>query len=322
MSNNHFVTGRISVIMPCYNAGKYVNEAVDSVLNQTYPDVELIVVDDGSSDDSVEILQSLAQKYEGRMTLLFQDHKGPYPARNLGLGHARGDLIAFLDADDYWRSDCLEQLHAALSLNKADLAYCGWQNFGNAAANTEPFIPPKYEDGDMVAEFLRSCPWPIHAALIRRQVIDAVDGFSERCFSAMDYDIWIRILAHTKKMILVPEVMAFYRWHGRQISTNKWKQVMNALRVRKDFATHHPEQVAHLAPEKLWELTDGFLLRMAYRAYWDRDLTTAQKLLRRAFIQGIWKPKDLKYMLPSLLPAPLFRLLVETASTADKDESA
>ncbi len=174
----------------------------------------------------------------------------------------------------------------------------------------------------MVAEFLRSCPWPIHAALIRRQVIDAVDGFSERCFSAMDYDIWIRILAHTKKMILVPEVMAFYRWHGRQISTNKWKQVMNALRVRKDFATHHPEQVAHLAPEKLWELTDGFLLRMAYRAYWDRDLTTAQKLLRRAFIQGIWKPKDLKYMLPSLLPAPLFRLLVETASTADKDESA
>ena len=101
-----FVPSRISVIMPCHNAAAFVEEAVQCVMNQTYPDVELIVVDDGSTDGSIDILQQLAAQYPSRMTLLFQDRMGPYPARNLGLEHAHGGYVAFLDADDYWTPDC------------------------------------------------------------------------------------------------------------------------------------------------------------------------------------------------------------------------
>ena len=312
--NETFVPSRISVIMPSYNAAAFVEEAVHSVMNQTYPDVELIVVDDGSTDGCIDILQQLAEQYPSRITLLFQDRMGPYPARNLGLEQARGAYVAFLDADDYWTPDALEKLAVALNNHHTDIAYCGWQNIGEGAPGTDPFIPPDYSQMDTVAEFLRSCPWPIHAALVRRAAIDSVKGFSERCYSAMDYDLWLRLYAHTQKIVRVPEVMAFYRWHDKgQISKTKWKQVLDALKVRHDFVMHYPERVAHLSRDKVIELSDGFLLREAYRAYWQRKLIDAQKLFRRAFLKRYWKAGDLKYLLPSLLPAPLFQALVRTS---------
>ncbi len=309
-----FVPSRISVIMPCYNAASFVEEAVNCVMGQTYPDVELIVVDDGSTDGSVDILQQLAAQHPSRLALLFQDRMGPYPARNLGLEHAHGGRVAFLDADDYWTPDCLEKLCAAMDGQQADIAYCGWQNVGTGAPGTEPYIPPDFSLLDTAAEFLRSCPWPIHAALVRREAIDAVKGFSERRFSAMDYDLWLRLYAHTQKIVRVPEVMAFYRWHDKgQISKTKWKQVLDALQVRRDFVAHHAERVAHLPRERVIELSDGFLLREAYRAYWHRNLADAHKLFRRAFVQGVWKAGDLKYILPALLPGAWFEWLVNKA---------
>ena len=309
--NETFVPSRISVVMPCYNAATFVDEAVNCVMNQTYPDVELIVVDDGSTDGSANILQDLAARYAPRIQLHFQDRQGPYPARNLALKHARGGYVAFLDADDYWTPDALEKLASELNAQQADIAYCGWQNVGEGAPGTAPYIPPDYSQMDTAAEFLRSCPWPIHAALVRRKAIDAVKGFSERRFSAMDYDLWLRLYAHTQKLVRVPEVMAFYRWHDKgQISKTKWKQVLDALQVRHDFVAHHPERVAHLPKDKVIELSDGFLLREAYRAYWQRNLVDAQMLFRRALVLGGWKAGDLKYLLPALLPDTWFQWLV------------
>lgn len=312
--NEHADPRLISVIMPCYNAATFVEEAVQCVMHQTYPDVELIVVDDGSTDGSLDLLQQLTGQYSTRMNLLHQDHKGPFPARNLGLQHARGGLVAFLDADDYWMPDALEKLAVAMQGKQADIAYCGWQNVGEGAPGTEHFVPPDYSQMDTAAEFLRSCPWPIHAALVRREVIDAVKGFSERCFSAMDYDLWLRLYVHTQKLVRVPEVLAFYRWHGEgQISRTKWKQVLNALQVKRDFVAHHAELVAHLPESKVLELTDGYLLHEAYKAYWQRNLDDAQKLFRHAFIQGVWEVGDLKYLLPALLPGAVFQWLVGLA---------
>ena len=300
--------------MPCFNAVAFVEQAMHSALEQDYGNVELIVVDDGSTDGSREVLARVASQNGDRVAVVHQSNKGPYPARNAGLKRARGTLIAFLDADDYWTKDCLRKLSDVLESGAADVAYCGWQNVGEGAPGRQPYLPPQYEAGDVVAAFLKSCPWPIHAALVRKAVIDGVGGFSTRRFTSMDYDLWLRILATSRKIARVPEVLAFYRWHGPgQISALKWRQVLDAWQVRRDFVGKHPQLVAHLDRDTLDELVDGSLLKAGYAAYWKRDLISAQRLFRRVLGRGHWRLKDARFLLPSLLPGGLYRRLVAIA---------
>jgi len=297
--------------MPCFNAEPFLADAVGSALPQNDGQVELIVIDDGSTDGSRELLKELAAANPEKIHVLHQTNRGPYPARNLGLRHARGAYIAFLDADDYWDPGCLEKLRAAIDEAEADVAYCGWQNIGVSLTGDEPYVPPFYENEDAVVSFLKSCPWPIHAALVRHEVIRTVGGFSERYFSSMDYDFWLRILAHTRRMTRVAEVLAFYRWHGQgQISSTNWRQVIDAWRVRRDFVKDHPELIKHIPRTALSELVDGVVLKAAYRAYWRRDLNSAQPLFRKALALGRIRWPDLKYAVPSLLPPPIYRSLL------------
>ena len=297
----------VSVVMPCFNAAPYVAQAVGSVLEQSHGNVELIVVDDGSTDASPTVLSKLAAAHPGRMQLIHTQRVGPYPARNLGLRRVRGEFIAFLDADDWWLPTALEKLYATLVAHRADLSYCGWQNVGEGIQSA-PHVPPAYETDDSVAHFVRTCPWPIHAALARRSVVDHLGGFSERRFASMDYDYWLRTLALTRNIVRVPEVLAFYRWHDSgQISAVKWRQVLDALDAQQAFIRANPELVAHLGAAKLNDLTEGQVLRQAYRAFWKRDLVSAQRLFRHAAARGSFGLRDLRHVAGALLPLPLYR---------------
>lgn len=310
MSEHASPPGLISVIMPCHNAAPYVPEAVESVLGQTYGEVELIVVDDGSTDGSAEIVGALEQRHPERIRQFFTSHLGPYPARNRGLAAARGEFIAFLDADDWWLPETLEKLHRALAGEGVDLAYCGWRNVGEGM-DFEPYVPPEYEKGDPVESFLHGCPWPIHAALLRHDVVRQIGGFSERRYASMDYDFWLRVLAHTPRITRVAEVLAYYRWHDRgQVSAVKWRQTLDALAAQKDFITANPRLVAHLPARRLRDLTEGQVLRQAYRAFWKRDLASAQKLFRHAAARLSFSPGDLRHVLAALFPLAVYRGIV------------
>jgi len=297
----------VSVVMPCHNAVQHVEEAVSSALGQTHAAVELIVVDDGSTDGSDAVLARLAARHGPRLRLLRTPQRGAYPARNFGLREARGEFIAFLDADDWWLPQTVEKLLRALLEQGADLSYCGWQNVGEGIRSA-PHVPPAYEADDAVAHFVRSCPWPIHAALVRRSVVDRLGGFSERRFASMDYDFWLRTLGVTRRIVRVPEVLAFYRWHDAgQISSVKWRQVLDALDAQQHFIRAHPDLVAHLGRERMRDLTEGQVLRQAYRAFWKRDLVSAQKLFRHAAASGSFGARDLRHVATALLPMPLYR---------------
>lgn len=294
--------------MPCFNAEAYVAQAVDCVLGQTCKDVELIVVDDGSTDRSREILRG----YGERIRYLEQPNQGPYPARNHGLRFATGEFIAFLDADDWWSPDCLEKLLAALSARAdAAIAYCGWQNVGLSGPRGEPHVPPDYEAVGKLERFLRAAaPWPIHAALVRRTVMEAAGGFDTHWRTCMDYDLWLRIGA-THRIVLVPEVLAFYRFHqSGQITSTQWRQAENSWLVKKKFIASHPEVVSALSAAQLADLVDGALLRRGYDLYWKRDLVSARKVFHLALKNGLWKLSDLKYLLPALLPESLYCALL------------
>lgn len=305
----------ITVIMPCYNAAPFLEEAVDSVLRQTYTMVELILVDDGSTDHSLEICERLIEEHPGRITLLTQRNLGPYPARNLGMKHARGEFIAFLDADDWWTQDCLEKLHAALIRSNAVLAYCGWQNVGAVDRSNAPYIPPDYEQGDKAEQFLHAAsPWPIHAALTRSDALAAVGGFDTHWRTCMDYDLWLRI-GVANRIVLVPEVMAFYRHKvSGQITSKQWVQAENTWQVKRKFVSNRPDLVAHFTASRLKQLIDGAYLKRGYQAYWRRDLVTAWHVFRKALRHGGWKLSDLRYLLPALLPERAYVKLIQTLS--------
>lgn len=307
-SRNKLLPDRISVIMPCYNSESYLREAIESVLGQTYADVELIVVDDGSTDGSKAILR----EYGEQITVLEQENQGPYPARNLGLQHAHGEFVAFLDADDWWSLDCLEKLHLALINSNAVLVYCGWQNVGSSHRGQKPYIPPDYESGNKVKELLRGgAPWPIHAALCETSVIHDVGGFNVDMPTSMDFDLWLRIAA-SRNIDLVPEVLAYYRFHGAtQISSKPWRQAINGWRIKRRFVDQNPDLVAGLVQTELCNLIDSALLQRGYDFYWRGDLVTSRHVFRKVLLHGGWKLPDLKYLLPALLPERAYVKLVQ-----------
>ena len=258
----------------------------------------------------------MAQDYPRRIKLLFQKRNGPYPARNLGLAQSKGQFIAFLDADDWWTLDCLEKLHSALVKSNAVLTYCGWQNVGAADRSNEPYIPPNYEQGDKAEQFLRAAaPWPIHAALTRRDAILSVDGFDTQWSSCMDYDLWLRI-GVGNSIVLVPEAMAFYRHKvSGQISSKQWVQAENSWLVKRKFVRNHPDLVTHLGRDKLRQLIDGGLLRRGYQAYWRGDLVTSWHVFRKVLRHGGWKLTDLKHLLPAMLPERIYLKMVHALSS-------
>jgi hypothetical protein len=129
----------------------------------------------------------------------------------------------------------------------------------------------------------------------------------------MDYDFWLRIgLAHP--IVLVPEVMAFYRHHQEgQIISKQWRQAQNVWSVKKTFVRQCPHLISDLSDENLKSLIDGGLLRRGYDNYWRRDLVSARRIFRLALRAGGWRLKDLRYLLPALLPERLYMTLIGLA---------
>jgi glycosyltransferase involved in cell wall biosynthesis len=300
----------VSVIMPCYNAREHIAHAIDSVLSQTYPYWELIIVDDGSTDGSHEIIESYAIKHSDRIHSFHQKNSGSWHSRNFALRRSRGAYIACLDSDDYWRKDFFEKMLESLSANTAKIAYCGWQNFGTKAPSRKPYIPPDYEEDDPLKAFLVACPWPIHAALTPWIVFEELGLFSERYLRSMDYDFWLRTLAVGMHYRRVAHVLAFYRWEGQhQLSDSKAIQALNTQNIRESFIRDHPQLVAHIGKQEMRHLISFQSKTKAYELYWAGDMKGARLLFKALVARGALSIKDFRYVFIALLPEPVRKTL-------------
>lgn len=301
-------TPRVSVVMPCFNAAAYLREAVASVLNQSLRDLELVVVDDGSTDDSPRILAELART-DARLHVVRQDNAGPSPARNLGIEIARGEWLAFLDADDWWSTDCLRRLHEAAVTSGAGLAYCGWQNVGQAGGPGEPWLPPDHSAADIELLCFTSCPWPIHALLVQRRRIREAGGFDATLRACEDFDLWLRI-SRDLRVVRVPEVMAFYRHHGdTQLTGQPLRMALDHLRVQEQYLASRPEFAYRIGAQKVTALTLGRVREQAYVHYWARRLPIARALFRLLLERGALGWRDARYALLACLPESWIKVL-------------
>jgi glycosyltransferase involved in cell wall biosynthesis len=312
----------VSVIMPCFNAALFVRDAVLSVMDQSCREAELIVIDDGSTDDSKIVLVQLLKEFPDRLLLISEDRGGAYHARNRGLSIAKGKYVAFLDADDWWDLDFLAKMLEVLDHEHgADLAYCGWQNIGASDRSNEPFIPPDYEVNDKLALLLKGgSPWPIHAALCRRAVIEAIGGFRTDLGTSHDFELWLRI-AVQHRVRRVTEVLAYYRFHGEgQISARPWVQAMNGWRIKRRFLAEL-DTLDEPTRNRLTRLINRALLDRGYRFYWQRNLQSAQHIFRFALREHLWERNDVRYLLPALIPSLLYRTLVNGSDRLRKRSS-
>jgi len=301
----------VSIIMPCFNGEAYLTEAIESVLAQTFRDFELIVVNDGSTDRSVELLEG----YRDRIKVIHQPNLGVSTARNVGIDASRGDFIAFLDSDDYWDPEFLEQMVKGMADPRTGIAYCGWQNVG--AAQGEPFVPPDYESSEKMHHLLRFASlWPIHAILIRRRAMPSGPAFNPQYPACEDYDLWLRI-ASFYRIQLVPRVLAFYRKHAEPHATSDQARVARYnLHVKRRFLSDFPALKRAIPKARLREYYAGGVLDRGYRCLWKGDLGCAHEIFRLALVNRLTRLKDLKYAIPAILPFNLYLRLAKYRARA------
>ena len=302
----------VSVIMPAYNAERFIARGMASALAQSAGDLELIVVDDGSTDATAARVSACS---DPRVRLIRQPNRGVSRARNRGLREATGDWVAFLDSDDEWAPDFLASMLGALSsAPHAVLAYCGWQNVGLAGPRGAPWVPPDFEAGDKLLSFMDMCPWPIHAALTRRAQLLEAGGFPEQYTHAEDYSLWLEVAAF-RPIVRVPRVLAYYHWHDGPRATHQVVRMACQRRaVLRDFVARHPEAERQLGREKLAELIEGKLVGEGFDRYWGGDLESARGIFRAAMALGLGTASQWLRMLPAWLPLSWHRRLLGVIS--------
>lgn len=295
----------VSIIIPCFNCAFFVTDTLESVLNQNYKNKEILVINDGSTDDSEMILN----RYGTKITIIQQQNKGLSEARNSGLAHAKGEFIAFLDSDDYWEHDFLVEMVDKAITGHHDIVYCGWQHVGTY--QQPPFVPPDYEKMDNKIELMIESPrWVVHSALLHRRVLEHVNKFDAKWRYCEDFAFWIR--AATKfNLGLVPRVLAYYRHHGStQLSQSLFNMACSHLAVQNEFLAENPEIKDRLGRKTVRRLTYGRLLKKGYELYWQRDLINSRKIFRIVMAHLYGNLNDWKYMLPAILPLSYHEKLI------------
>ncbi|MDJ0842743.1 glycosyltransferase family 2 protein [Crocosphaera sp.] len=220
----------VSVIIPTYNAERTIVETIKSVQHQTFKDLEIIIIDDGSEDNTLSILSNLEEK---RLTIYSSEHQGVSSARNLGITKAQGKWIAFLDADDLWTVDKIEKQVQVLQNNpQAKIAY-SWTSFIDEKGQLLWEGKPLYFEGNvynelLIENFLASGS----NALIEKKAIMEIGKFDSNLTIGEDWEFYVR-LAKKFKFSVVPERQILYRYLSSS-STSKLDSLEEQLLITVD----------------------------------------------------------------------------------------
>jgi len=329
---------KVSVIIPVYGVERYIAETVKSVLAQTYENFELLIVDDGSPDRSIEICQKFR---DPRIKILRQPNRGLAGARNTGIRQAEGEYVAFLDGDDLWQPEKLAKHVQHLEASpKVGISFSRSAFIDEAGEPLGTYQMPQLTN--ITPAYLLRCN-PIgngSAAILRRALLEAIQfsadfsGTMEACYfdeqfrRSEDIECWLRIALQTSwRLEGIPEVLTLYRVNADGLSANlqkqleSWDQTLAKVRsYAPDFmsrweATARAYQLRYLARAAL-RLQDGKmatnLIHRALATYWRILLEEPQRTLR------VWMGAYLLYWLPQPLYCRLETLAAKAAGRLQK----
>ena len=284
----------VSVIIPNYNYAHYLPQALDSVLAQTYPRFEIMVIDDGSTDDSENVLRS----YGDRIRSIKQQNQGVSAARNLGARETRGELVAFLDADDFWLPEKLErQVQRFIADDGLGLVHCGVEEIHDNGDHL--LFRLEGLEGWVATDMLLFNRAVIlgggSGLMVKRSAFEALGGFDTSLSTSADWEFFYRMAAHAR-VGFVPSALLKYRVHGSNMHAN----------VR---AMEHDMLIGY---EKAFSCNRGILPELRRRCYGNLHMVLAGSFFRaghktdfaRHALKSLWlTPGNLK----SLLGFPLRR---------------
>jgi glycosyltransferase involved in cell wall biosynthesis len=227
-------TPRFSVIIPAYNQARYLGEAIKSVLAQTFHDYEIVVVNDGSTDET----ETVGLRYGEKIRYVYQENQGLAGARNSGIRAAKGVWIALLDSDDYWLPEFLERMMALIDKHPQAVVF-----YGAAQCVDEQGLPMKQvvgyrsvENGRLYHALLRANFIIPSTVVIKKKVIEQAGCFDQSLRSCEDWDLWLQLLSEGKKFYGVPDVLVQYRIHGSSLSANMERmQISHRAVAEKHF---------------------------------------------------------------------------------------
>jgi glycosyltransferase involved in cell wall biosynthesis len=208
----------VSVVIPCYNAAEFVQDAIGSVLNSTYKNFEIIVVDDGSTDGTAEKVNALKDE---RIRYFYKENTGVAHTRNIGIGFARGEYIAFLDADDMFLPNNLKEKVDVLDNDpECGLVHAMEERFFHESGASMGVVDGK--EGYVLYDLLEMRSNVIHSpssVVCRKQLLEELNGFDTRLSTSADWELWVRIAARgpIKK---INKTLSRYRLHKSQMHMN------------------------------------------------------------------------------------------------------
>jgi glycosyltransferase involved in cell wall biosynthesis len=231
----------VSVVVASYNMGKYLPGAIDSILAQSYRNFEIIIVDDGSTDDTQQRLATYAERPNIR--ILRQENRGQPRAKNAGIAQCRGALIAFCDADDLWTPNKLEVqvpcFHGRPSLAVVSTEIGQIDGDGNRLSDRRM---PRYSGRILEKLLIKNCI-SFGTAIVRKDALDDVGWFDESLPMGIDWDLWLR-MAVKYEFLHIEEVTYLYRVWAGQMSRNHRGRYENAFRILDKFFSLHPDEVS------------------------------------------------------------------------------
>ncbi len=266
---------KVSIITPAYNATETIAETLESILGQTSPDWESIVVDDGSTDDTAVIVQNF-MKRDGRIRLIQQSNAGEAAARNSGIRAATQDWLLFLDADDWIAPSYLERVFAELTANsQLDAVHCS-----SARVTKDGTIIPETRMapvGDLFPTLARYNEFPVHACVIRKSLVDAVGGFDSSLKTCPDWDLWQRIARKGAHFGAVRDVLAFYRMRSDAASMDASQMLKDGLRVLRQGHRSDPRVSNPLPAHANGLPSERMILDEYYLTAWYAGVLLGQK---------------------------------------------
>jgi teichuronic acid biosynthesis glycosyltransferase TuaG len=236
----------VSIIMPAYNAEKYIAESIESVINQSYPNWELLIIDDGSTDRTKDLVEQFLL-IDTRIFYYYQSNAKQGKARNLGIEKSKGELLAFIDSDDLWLENKLEIQVKEIDEKKVDLVFCDSFIFNDDDSQNcqkKVDVETRYYAGeDAIQLFIECNRIPILTVVAKKSVIVATGGFIEDNIVQYgeDYHLWLKLLLTGSVFYSTDLVLAKYRVHSESVTMQDKYQFWKILELFYNLKKWHPE---------------------------------------------------------------------------------